>query len=93
MCALQVHLARISRKGSDPLTRVKFPHSLPWGHCIPDDRKFIEFFRALCLSRLTRVSAILPQTARFLNEAHLARGLQKWAGGKGIDRKPSSDRL
>jgi len=67
--ALQVHLACISRKGSDPLTRVKLPHSLSRGHCIPDNRKFIEFFRALCLSAhacfcdssLDRADSTVPQ--------------------------------
>lgn len=62
----RVHLARIPRKGSDPLTRVKLPHSLPRAHCIPDDRKFIEFFpRSPCVPALVRVSAILlPARAR-----------------------------
>ena len=84
--ALQVHLARISRKGSDPLTRVKLPHSLPRGHCIPDDRKFIEFFRTLhflthacfCDSSLDLYTdSAVPQQVRLQRNRRIEKGLTK----------------
>lgn len=79
VCALQVHLARILRKGSDPLTRVKLPHSLPRGHCILDDRKFIEFFRTLCLgSRAFLRLFLCARTARTVAR-RLGRALLPWA--------------
>lgn len=53
----------IPRKRSDPLTRVKLPHSLPAkGHCVSNVHRYRQFFRR----RLTRGFLWFPATGRGL---------------------------